>query len=94
MGGIKTQEGNSCNIFYNMKFNPDKHHRRSIRLKGYDYSSVTSKINQLRGTPKQAVWQRNYFDRIIRNDKKLNRIREYIIENPMKWGLDKENPNN
>ena len=57
-------------------------------------SPVTSKINQLRGTPKQDVWQRNYFDRIIRNDKELNRIRKYIIENPMKWDLDKENPNN
>lgn len=57
-------------------------------------SPVTSKINQLRGTPKQDVWQRNYFDRIIRNDNELNRIRKYIIENPMKWNLDKENPNN
>jgi REP element-mobilizing transposase RayT len=57
-------------------------------------SPVTSKINQLRGTPKQHVWQRNYFDRIIRNDNELNRIRKYIIENPMKWDLDKENPNN
>ena len=57
-------------------------------------SPVTSKINQLRGTPKQDVWQRNYFDRIIRNDNELIRIRKYIIENPMKWDLDNENPNN
>jgi len=57
-------------------------------------SPVTSKINQLRGTPKQDVWQRNYFDRIIRNDNELNRIRKYIIENPMKWNLDNKNPNN
>ncbi len=57
-------------------------------------SPVTSKINQLRGTPKRRVWQSNYFDRIIRNDKELNRIRKYIIENPMKWDLDNENPNN
>lgn len=57
-------------------------------------SPVTSKINQLRGTPKRRVWQSNYFDRIIRNDKELNRIRKYIIKNPMKWDLDNENPNN
>jgi len=56
-------------------------------------SPVTSKINQLRGTPKQDVWQSNYFDRIIRNDNELNRIRKYIIENPMKWNSDNENPN-
>ena len=57
-------------------------------------SPVTSKINQLRGTPEQDVWQSNYFDRIIRNDNELNRIRNYIIENPMKWDSDNENPNN
>ena len=57
-------------------------------------SSVTSKINQSRGTYGTPVWQRNYFDRIIRNDEELNRFRKYIIENPMKWDLDKENPNN
>jgi len=57
-------------------------------------SPVTSKINQLRGTPKQDVWQSNYFDRIIRNDNELIRTRKYIIENPMKWDQDKENPSN
>jgi len=39
-----------------------------------------------------TVWQRNYFDRIIRDKDKLNRIREYIIYNPAKWAEDKENP--
>jgi len=57
-------------------------------------SSVTSKINKSRGTYGTPVWQRNYFDRIIRNNEELNRFRKYIIENPMKWDLDKENPNN
>ena len=38
------------------------------------------------------LWQRNYFDRIIRNEDELNRIREYILYNPLKWQLDKENP--
>ena len=51
-------------------------------------SPVTSKINQLRATPKQDVWLSNYFDRIIRTDKELNRIRKYIIENPEKWETD------
>jgi len=35
-----------------------------------------------------TVWQRNYFDRIIRNEDELNRIREYIIFNPAKWAED------
>jgi REP element-mobilizing transposase RayT len=38
------------------------------------------------------IWQRNYYDHIIRNEKELNRIREYIINNPLKWHLDRENP--
>ena len=36
-------------------------------------------------TPGKSVWQRNYFERVIRNEKELNRIREYIINNPVKW---------
>jgi len=40
------------------------------------------------------LWQRNFHDRIIRNEKELNAIREYIINNPLKWDLDQDNPNN
>jgi REP element-mobilizing transposase RayT len=38
------------------------------------------------------VWQRNYFDHIIRSEEYLNRIREYIIANPQQWASDRENP--
>ena len=38
------------------------------------------------------AWQPRFYDHIIRNDQDLNRIREYIIYNPMKWAYDKENP--
>lgn len=170
-----------------MKYNPEKHHRRSIRLKGYDYSQVgayfvticaqnrvclfgdivdgemhlnyignivadswqwlalqydyveldewmimpnhihgiivvndcrgdsriaptgkrkpigrligafktvsTKHINIIRGTPGIPVWQRNYYEHIVRNDESLNRIREYIKNNPLQWKLDRENPN-
>ncbi|NOX38685.1 MAG: hypothetical protein GXO78_14235 [Calditrichaeota bacterium] len=37
------------------------------------------------------VWQRNYYEHIIRNDNELNRIREYIINNPLIWARDNEN---
>ncbi len=37
-------------------------------------------------------WQRNYFDRIIRNEKELQNVREYILNNPLNWWLDEENP--
>ena len=42
----------------------------------------------------KKLWQRNYYEHIIRNETELNRIREYIINNPLKWELDKENPIN
>jgi putative transposase len=37
-------------------------------------------------------WQRNYYEHVIRNEDELNKIREYIRNNPLKWDLDKENP--
>jgi putative transposase len=39
-------------------------------------------------------WQRSFYDHIIRNEKELNQKREYILNNPLKWELDKENPQN
>jgi len=49
---------------------------------------TTIRINELRGTPGTKVWQRNYFDRIIRDEKELDRIREYIETNPVRWSDD------
>jgi REP element-mobilizing transposase RayT len=40
----------------------------------------------------RRVWQRNYYEHIIRNDESLNRIREYILNNPVQWEMDRENP--
>jgi REP element-mobilizing transposase RayT len=39
------------------------------------------------------LWQRNYWEHIIRDENELNHIREYIINNPLKWESDDENPN-
>ncbi len=38
--------------------------------------------------PGIAVWQRNFYDHIVRNEEELNNIRQYIIDNPANWGLD------
>lgn len=56
-------------------------------------SFSTKTINQRRDTPGAAVWQRNYYERIIRNEAMLNAISLYIAENPSKWSEDNENPN-
>lgn len=56
--------------------------------------AVTKRINQLRDAPGLPVWQRNYYERIIRNQGELDRIRRYIINNPVKWNKDIEHPSN
>ena len=38
------------------------------------------------------LWQRNYYERVIRNERELNAIRQYILNNPLKWAMDSENP--
>lgn len=40
------------------------------------------------------AWQRNYYEHIIRDEASLVRIREYIINNPLQWAMDRENPVN
>jgi REP element-mobilizing transposase RayT len=42
----------------------------------------------------ERFWQRNYYEHIIRDEDNLNRIRQYIIDNPMKWDEDENNPKN
>jgi putative transposase len=49
-------------------------------------------INRTHATSDAAVWQRGYHDHIIRDDRDLERVREYIETNPIQWALDPENP--
>ena len=48
-------------------------------------SATTKRINERHGTPGNRVWQRNYFDRVIRSDDELYRARRYILTNPDRW---------
>ncbi len=54
-------------------------------------SAVTKQINIIRNSKGTSVWQRNYYEHIIRDQKSLNRIREYIINNPLAWKRDRFN---
>lgn len=40
----------------------------------------------------RRVWQRNYYEHVIRDEKDLDRVRRYIDENPLRWEFDQENP--
>ena len=55
-------------------------------------SLVTRRINNVRHTPGERVWQRGYYERIIRNGREYDAIRAYVIANPMNWDEDPENP--
>jgi len=48
-------------------------------------SATTKRINERQGTPGKQVWQRNYYDRVIRSDDELYRARRYILTNPDRW---------
>jgi hypothetical protein len=45
-----------------------------------------------RRTPGISVWQRNHYEHVIRSAESLCRIENYIFENPLRWMVDRENP--
>jgi putative transposase len=55
-------------------------------------SAATRRINRLRDNPGVPVWQRNYYERVIRDDAEWNRIREYVTGNPANWADDENHP--
>jgi REP element-mobilizing transposase RayT len=55
------------------------------RFKG----SVTRRARMMVDDPTYIVWQRNYYEHVIRNEIELNQIRRYIVENPLRWPQDR-----
>jgi hypothetical protein len=87
-------------------YDPQKHHRRSIRLKGYDYTQpgaevigvIYCRIQSNRYQPArrelhiEGVWQRNYYEHILRNEREFTNIWNYIDTNPLRWRVDQLRP--
>ena len=59
----------------------------------FKYQS-TKGINQARATPGVPVWQRNYYEHVIRDEESLRQIRGNIGNNPVRWELDQLHPDN
>jgi len=57
-------------------------------------SATTRRVNAIRNTPGAPVWQRNYYEHVIRHDRDIARIRQCIRDNPAKWADDPDNPAN
>jgi putative transposase len=54
-------------------------------------AGVTKRVREAEGLVGLQIWQQNYYEQIIRNER-LNALREYILANPATWALDEENP--
>lgn len=65
--------------------------KRSLlsQIIGYSKMNSSKLIHQI--NPNIPVWQQNYYEHIIRNEKELNKIRQYIKDNPMNWDEDEDN---
>ena len=61
------------------------------RLIGAFKTVSTKRINLLRQTPGAILWQRNYWEHIVRTEDEMDRIRAYIRDNPAMWAADSLN---
>ena len=52
-------------------------------------SKVTKRSRNLANPQRTRIWKRNYYDHIVRNEQSLERIRNYILENPSRWSEDR-----
>lgn len=64
------------------------------RLIGAFKTIATKRINEIRAMPGVLLWQRNYYEHVIRNENDLHDIRHYIVNNPLRWMEDENNPVN
>jgi putative transposase len=55
-------------------------------------SAVSKRVNTSLGERALDLWQKGYYEHVVRSEKELVRIGEYILGNPMKWTTDRENP--
>lgn len=63
------------------------------RFKSMTTKRYTDGVKEYGWVPFQGrLWQRNYYEHIAREGEDLNRIRQYILNNPAQWAFDQENP--
>ena len=97
MHGIVIINGGNCRGEVISPLQKTKYYPTLGQIIAYFKYQSTKHINQLRGTPGIKLWQRNYgeshvlrhYEHIIRDDNDLNRISQYIINNPLNWSDDR-----
>lgn len=71
---------------------PPKKRKPLGRLIGAFKTVSTKRINRMQGVPGERMWQRNFYERIIRNERERARIHRYIRDNPRRWHADRYRP--
>jgi REP element-mobilizing transposase RayT len=82
---------NGRSPLHGIAFQPMKPRSLSSFIAGFK-SATTKQINLIRNAPGTPVWQRNYYDHIIRNEISLEHLRAYIHNNPLSWQEDPLHP--
>ncbi len=71
---------------------PTENRKPIGRLIGAFKTVSTKRLNTMHNSPGVPVWQRNYYEHIVRSEESLHQIRRYIVDNPARWNEDRENP--
>lgn len=77
-----------------LQCNNDMKSRRQMlipKIIGRFKMQSAKQINEFQNTSGLSFWQKGYYDRVIRNEKEFNRIRDYIVSNPLNWDGDGNN---
>jgi putative transposase len=91
--GIIRVKENEVGAIHELPLQRSQRRRMLIpKIIGFFKMNSAKYINRSRDTTGHTLWQRNYYEHIIRTENELSRIRGYIQNNPLKWGLDREDP--
>ena len=72
---------------------PARRHGLSEIVRGFKTFSAR-RVNEIRGSSRTPVWQRGFYDRVIRREEELLQVREYIVNNTRRWAGDADDPGN
>ncbi len=74
-----------------LKPDPTSHYPLTEIIRGFKTFS-SRQINRLKQSIGSPVWQRSFYEHVIRSEEEYTQVADYILNNPLKWDLDTENP--
>lgn len=91
--GLFDKDGSPLSVGEGLRPSPATHLSLPEVVRAFKSFSAR-RINEWRGTTGTKVWQRSYYDHIIRSDASLWKFRQYIENNPLQWEMDQLHPGN